>query len=542
MARKRNSQESHPRERDPLANSPAQQDEADIVAEVGAQLDESGELVASEEAIREIGAVDANAVRENRAMEEYVNKKRGNVEGATFNSDDLLLRYEAAIKLWTANTLDISIRRLTGPPAQHTVTSRPRSGIELYDVIRRIHGELNEAEYEVKFFDTNRKVFRGTGRITMPDGRPPAQQGQPMQAPPIYQHPHYPQAPQFGAPQPPPLSAAAPAPQSFDPMAMMRQMFDMFQQMQTSVQPPQTPQAPPQFVMPPPPAQTDPAAMASWTQQMFGLFQQMQAQMQQRPAAAVQAAPPPPPPPPAVDPMAMMTQMFGLFQQMQEAVRPPPSPDPPPYRGGGPFRARPSGYDPRDPRDMPPPGYGGHAPPPPPPPPKTVAEQFRESMSIVRTAVDAMQEMSSLLPGQQSGQVDMSPEEDDSPIKIIDTGSGKFAVNKDNGSLRWGETGMMLVPSLLKWFGEQHEVIQKANKERQLRSQAPQQQLPEGFVEVHPGYRPPPGFVAVPIDPRQMPTTPDNPLPPEPAHVPPPVEEAPKRAWGMPTIPGEEEG
>lgn len=533
MTTRRKSKEPRSDERDNMISTPSQQDDADIVEEAGAEIDETtGELVVDEDMVRKLGAVDATSVRENRRLDSVIEKKRAGKKDIPFNTKDPIIIYGTLLRYWTPDSIDINVKRLLGGATD--MLHQPINGAALYEAILHFHGQHAETEYEVKF--TSAGKYQGVGRITMPDTRPAQQQGQPMQYP--QPAPGYP--PQYATPyvvpQQPNTAPQQPvAPLPFDPMVMMQQTFDLFRQMQSSMQAPQVPPSPPQFVMPPPPAQTDPAAMTAWTQQMFQLFQQMQAQMQQRPAV-VQAAPPSPPPP-AVDPMAMLTQTFELFQQMQEALRPPPSPEPPPYRGGGPFRGPRPGYYPQgDPRDGPPPGYGGHAPPPPPPPPpKTVAEQFRESMSIVRTAVDAMTEMSSLLPG-QNAQADMSPEEDDSPIKIIDTGSGKFAVNKDDGALRWGETGMMLVPGLLKWFGEQHEVIQKAKERIRLREQPQQQQLPDGFVEVHPGYRPPPGYVAVPIDPQQAP------LPPQPEHMPPPIrEEAPKRAWGMPTIPGEEE-
>ena len=121
-------------------------------------------------------------------------------------------------------------------------------------------------------------------------------------------------------------------------------------------------------------------------------------------------------------------------------------------------------------------------------------------------------------------------DDDDNPIKIVDTGRGKLAVNKSDGALRWVETGMMALPDLLKWLGEQHQVIQEANKERQ---RPRRQQLPPGYVEVGPDYHPPPGFTAVPVEQEEE-------LPPPPEHMPPPVQEPPaRRAWGAPVIPEE---
>ena len=207
------------------ANAPAQQDEGDILAEVGAEPDdESGDLKVSEEQILEVGAVDAETVRENRRLQGAVNRRRANVKNVSFNAGDLLTKYETIIKCWPANTLDIGVKRLTGPPVQQIITSRPRSGSELYEALKVVHGQYGEADYEIKFFDTNLKVYRGTGRITMPDMRattPQQQQGQPMNpfypsAPPGYPSgypsppPGYP--PPVYPPQPPIAAAAAPSP------------------------------------------------------------------------------------------------------------------------------------------------------------------------------------------------------------------------------------------------------------------------------------------------------------------------------------------
>ena len=180
-------------------STPAQQDGADVVAEVGAEQDEaSGELVADEAKIREIGAVSSEAVIENRRIEEIVNKKRGGVAGIQFNVDDPLLQYETVIKVWPPNTIDISVKRLTGLPLSNVITSRPRSGTELLEAIRALHGEHDEATYALRFYDTHGKQIRGNGQITMPDTRPPKPpQGQPMQ--PYPYPPGYPMP--AGAPQ-----------------------------------------------------------------------------------------------------------------------------------------------------------------------------------------------------------------------------------------------------------------------------------------------------------------------------------------------------
>jgi hypothetical protein len=135
------------------------------------RCDDPGELVVDEDKIRALGAIDAESVRENRRLKDIVNKKRSGMKGVLFNAGDVLIKYETLIKLWPINTIDISVKRLTGSPVQHMILSRPRSGAELYGAIRAVHGQYEEAEYELKFFDNNSKEFRGNGQITMPDTR-----------------------------------------------------------------------------------------------------------------------------------------------------------------------------------------------------------------------------------------------------------------------------------------------------------------------------------------------------------------------------------
>lgn len=620
-----------PHDQDPNASTPAQQDEADIVAEVGAERDEDiGELVADEERIRALGAVDAESVRENRRLKDIVNKKRGNVKGVPFNAGDLLTKYETLIKFWPVNTIDISVKRLTGSPVQQMIVSRPRSGVELYEAIKAIHGQYEEAKYELKFFDNNSKEFRGNGQITMPDTRAAAspQQGQPMQhnpynpygtpppgypgyppgygMPPTGYPPSYAAQPGYPPQQQPPQQQAPQAPQqapqqqpptvqvmpsSFDPhqmMSMMDQMFQMFRQMQSAAQPPPQPPPPsphlqyppmpvpmPMQQMPPmPPPQASPAEQMAWMQQAFEMFRQFQSSQQPPAAAHVQYPPPqvqqPAPPPPSsqssmAEAMTMMQQMFKLFQQMQP---PPAPPGPGPYRGpfrppygggpGGPppypeqYPGAPGAPGTPGPRPYGPPGYGhpGWGPPQPPPREKTAAEQFREAMGVVRTAVEAVQDINNMMPGvvpnagaapSQEGDGD-----DGSPIQVIDTGPAKLVINKEDGSLRKWETGWANMDKVFKWVGEQREAITRAAVERRAEErQHPPQQLPPGYVEVHPGYQPPPGYVAVPVDPQQqMPSAPQqHALPPPPDDVPPPINQPPQRStWGMPTYPGQGEG
>jgi hypothetical protein len=523
-------------------STPTQQDEADILEEVGAQPDDDGDLVAPEESIRELGAVDADSVRENRRLESIVKKKRANQSNVSFNTGDVISTYDTVIKVWAVNTIEISVRRLTGTPIQRVITTRPRSGAELYEALRLLHGPNEEADYEVKFLDSSRKEWRGKGKITMPDARPPAQQGQPPMG---YQYPYgapppgYPPQPPFTqpaqavsyppqqppAPGAPPFVVQAPAgPDMAAMMASMRQMFEMFQAMQQPQQPVFAAPSPPQqqsFMPPPPPPGSDMAAQMAWMKQAFDMFQSMQPT-----TAPARAAPPQTPQSPNptqggpnVQPPAGM--MWGWIPNFGFALMP---------AGGGPGPGFGRGPGEPSPYRRPPPymqEHERHAPQPPPQRERTAAEQFREAMSVVRTAVDAVGEMNTMLPNMQGGAPEVSSggEDDDSPVKVIDTGRGKFVLDKNNGGFRGWESLYANLPDLLKWAGEQREEIQKTNAAKQPQPQ----RLPPGYVEVGPDYRPPPGFVAVP-----------EPLPPPPSNMPPPLQHPQQRTWGAPTVPEEE--
>lgn len=546
-ARRRITSERHQALNRESSSTPTQEDEADILAEVGAEPDESGDLVAPQEKILEVGAVDAESVRENRRLETIVGKKRANTPNVSFNTGDVISTYDTILKVWPANTIDINVRRLTGTAVQHVITSRPRSGAELYEALRLVHGPHEEADYEIKFLDSSRKEWRGKGKISMPDARPPAQQGQPMgyqypygvpPAPPGYApqpayqaqpaYPPQPQTPVPGVPaQPPIVMQAPPGPDVSSVMTPMLQMFEMFQAMQRQAAPQQPTFTPPPqqpFIMPPPPPPpgSDVNAQMAWMRQAFEMFQSMQPAPMHAAPTQVQSPQSPNPatggpnvqPPPGM--MWAWIPNFGFALMPAGGGGPAPGGGPPQYRRPPPY------YGDREQ----PPYQGQRGPPAPPQRERTAAEQFRDALSVVRTAVDAVGEMNTMLPNMQGGASEASSggDEDDSPVKVIDTGKGKFVLDKNNGDFRGWESLYANLPDLLKWAGEQREEIQK-NVAKQQRSQ----QLPPGYVEVGPGYQPPPGFVAVPVDPQQ-------PLPPPPSNMPPPIQARPAQPWGAPTV------
>jgi hypothetical protein len=515
----------------PPDHTRSQEDESDILEEVGAERDEeNGGFLVDDETIRGLGAVDATSVRENRRLSAVVDKKRKKIKDVPFGTNDPLIIYETILRYCAADAIDISVTRLTGSSVRHMIISRPLSGAVLYEAIKVIHGQSGETEYEVKFTDAGRGTYQGTGRITMPDTRPATQQGQR----PVYQH-------QNGAPPP----VVQVVPQATDPMAM----FKMFQQMQAALQPQVQPPSSPQV------SSTDPTA-AMWeafkvfqqmqgTQQptvpaspsapqsefdrmreMFGFFQQMQGTASASPPLASSQ----PVAPPVAQPSELekMREMMLFIREMQASVTP-TTPRQGPYSG-----PRSPYYDPQG--GAPPYARPPGAPPQPPPRPPTPAEQWREAITFMRTANDAVQEMRSLLPDQGQQETFSTEEDEDNPIRIMETGPGKIklAFGKTDGAMRWTETGMMALPELLKWVGEQHEMIQQSARKRQ-QPPPPPQQLPPGYVEVTPGYQPPPGYRAVAVEQQDF--------PPPPEYVPPPIQEPPppvRQAWGAPTIPSED--
>lgn len=104
-------------------------------------------------------------------MEQDENKL-GAAKNVAFDTD-LLTKYDWIIKYWPANTIDIIVTRLTGIAVQRVITSRPTSGTALFAELKKLHGEHEEAEYEVKFVDADTRHFHGMGRIGLPSGAAP---------------------------------------------------------------------------------------------------------------------------------------------------------------------------------------------------------------------------------------------------------------------------------------------------------------------------------------------------------------------------------
>ncbi|HLN14663.1 MAG TPA: hypothetical protein VK587_15815 [bacterium] len=490
---------------------------------------------------------------------------------------NILLAFEETIRLFPAAAQTIAVERKTGTPAQWMITSRPRTANELYDAIKLLHGRAGETTYEVTFRDG--AGHGNGGQVSMPstlgDPLPPGAPAVPQPYPPPYAPPYAqmptayaappmpPAAPIAGAPfdantlltmqrqlfemmqamapkpvtAPPPMPPAAPPQAPVDQatplLAMQKQLFEMMQAMQATAAghaPPPPP--PPQPMAPPPPATAPPdpaAAMLAMQKQLFEMMQAMQATAAGHARPAHPATPPVfVAPPPATDPttamLTMQKQMFEMMLTMMQTAQRGAGASP----AGGPYY-RPRYPGPSDPRDPNAPPYDPRSPYSPPARPQTPSQQLREAASVFRDTIEVAREFGF---GGAAAEPP-PPEDDDSPVRVIDMGPAKGVINREDGSLRGVETFMANLPDILKWVGEQRAEIRKANEKRQE-----QQQLPPGYVRVGPGYEPPEGFVAVPVD--QIPSSAQEALPEPPAEMPPPIAEPPpaaappKRAWGMP--------
>jgi hypothetical protein len=492
---------------------------------------------------------------------------------ATPASGNVFLAYEETIKLFPNAAQTIAVERKTGMPATWMVTTRPRTANELYAAIKLLHGRREETTYRIIFRDS---VGHGSdGDVSMPStldelpappaSAPPYAYAQPPTVP-AYAQPHLhpgiapplaqPTAPidamlamqkqlldmmQSPRAAPPAAPAAAPAPPAAPDvhaiLAMQKQMFEMVQQMQSASAPaapapaPAAPAAPPQ----------DPtSAVLAMQRQLFDMMQQMQAAAaghQPPPAAVVQ---PPPAPTPADSTgtlLAMQKQMFDMMLVMMQTAQ----------RAAGP--PAPSYGAPRDPGgDRTGPPYGPRSAFQPPQRPQTPQDQLRDAVTMVRSTYEAVRDLGFV--GGPAQEPEIAPEEDDTPVRVINMGAAKGVINRSDGSLRGMETLMANLPDIVNWVGKNVAEVRKATAERQERQQQ-QQQLPPGYVIAGPGYQPPEGFVAVPVCKHGRPVQecPDEgchggssaspqaqtqaPLPEPPDEMPPPITET-RSGWGMP--------
>ena len=161
---------------------------------------------------------------------------------------------------------------------------------------------------------------------------------------------------------------------------------------------------------------------------------------------------------------------------------------------------------------------------------KTAAEEFKDAASVIDMAMSIADRFR---PPAAEPEPDRR-EDDDNPVRVVKVGDHSLILDKKSGAPRWGETGIANAGNVFKWLAEQREEIMKAAERRQAKERRESQPLPEGYVEVGPGYKPPPGFVAVPVGIGQG-------LPEPPEDMPPPIQDEeppPPRRWGPPPMPG----
>jgi hypothetical protein len=487
----------------PRVNIPAQEEEADIIEEAGAEQDEeTGELMADVDRVRKLGAADPATVREDRRLRSIANKKRQGKKNVGFGTTDPLVVYETLLKAWEPDSIDITFKRLSGSQQPtHVIRSRPRSRTELYEVFMTFHGQSEMAEYDVRFHDSSGHQWRGQGRITMPDTRPKG-------------NGHYPQQ-QPAAPGSPSVVVQAPPGQDMGSMfSTFQQMFDMFQNMQQRMAPQQYSSQPQMPIMPPqPPPTASPGEQMAWMQQVFDMFQRMQGSAARGGHQQPQHAPmgpnlPTTPPPPGYVYRWLPESNCCVLEPVN---RPMPSrQEPRQFRDRAPYYPQGEGQE-RDPYARP-----SHQGP---------VDPLRESMSNVRRAMALREELDSLFGGQRRGgegyDIDGAPEQDpDSPVIIERTADLELIRNREDGNIRGWDTFLVNLPGMIKQGGEYLDKISKtAVAERQRRERAQiREQLPPGYA-----------YVEVPAEEvrqvqTQAPQSRDD-LPPPPTHVPPPIRE-----------------
>jgi hypothetical protein len=489
----------------PRVNIPAQEEEADIIEEVGAEEDEeSGELVADEDKVRKIGAADPATVREDRRLRSVANKKRQGKKNVGFGTTDPLVVYETLLKTWAPDSIDITFKRLSGSQiTQMMIRSRPRSRTELYEAFMNMHGQSEAAEYEVRFHDSSGHQWRGQGRITMPDTRPRGQQNG---------NGHYPQQQQ-------PQASTQPM-QPASPFALLQEALDTVERLR-GMQPAQS-TAPQQATpsasqllqdaldtvqrlqgMQPTPQSNEMARLVDALQRVTGRGAPQQPQM----AAPIGPQLPTTPAPPGYRYTWLPESGCCVLEPVRSAMPIGREPQPRQFRRDAPYypQGEPQERD-RYERDP----YARPQGPP---------DQLRE----VRKLMVLRKELDSLFGGGERRNdgydIDGAPEQDpDSPVIIERTTDVELVRNREDGSIRGWDTLLINLPGMIKKGGEYIDKISKtAVAERQRRERAQvREQLPPGYA-----------YVEVPAEEVRQAQAPQprEDLPPPPTHVPPPIRE-----------------
>ena len=448
---------------------------------------------------KKVGAVNAEAVQQNRRRRGVIEKKRDGEKSVPWGESDACLLYDDIISLWPPASLLSHVTRITGSRTSWYLRAQPRNGMELHEAIKtQCHGRSPETEYQVVFRDSAGREERGRGRITLPSteydttgpglglgqphGQQPPMMQQPMQAPPQAPPPQEPPPPppqqryaqpmrdpdyppprrRWPAdeedlyPRPPAAQAPPPQQQSADPVVVMnlqQQLSDIKNHLRGLDR-----------------AASDPVA-----QQLASIQAQLdKMQTQDRAPAPAVAAPvpvatPAPAPPaavkaPEVPPgyaLTMMNGMAVLVPLSSLGLAGPPAAAPAP-----PVAAAPA------------------APVAPPAPPPTPMEQFTSAVATVRGAVEAAQAIQNILPQAlpaaqaASAPIETPDAEEPSPTKTVKYGDVNVIQNTDDGSLRLVDTAIANAPAILSWVDKQRTEMlarQEAARTGQALPAAPQQ-------------------------------------------------------------------
>ena len=402
------------------------------VAEIDEQVrglgsaQDDGTVLLTEEQVEELGAANAEAMQSNMAQAQVAGKKKNAQPNVSWGTQDATLLYDQVVRLWPPSTLQIHVVRLSGGnPIAIFVRGEPRTGQELYEaVLTQAHRQSEESEYKITIKDKQNGLYKGIGRIYLPDTR--GDPNIPMNGP---------------QGRPAPLSPFA----SFGAPASMSQ----------PVMPPMPPPAMPQ---PAPSAlHTDPV-IAQLLAHMQSLTQHV-VQMSQKPAAPAfqPAAPAPPPPPPVAAPPAMGVQPpppegatffmpgVGWVQRAQS-----PRPEPAPMSAIDQMRAS--------------------------------LDTVGQMMSTIEQAKKAVPGLG------QVPKVAQPPLPEPDPIKTVEVGDYKIIQSTEDGSFRPVETVVANMDKIFKFVSDETQKYQRANAEREARMAAaaarPAQPaaLPEGAV------------------------------------------------------------
>jgi hypothetical protein len=443
--------------------------ESEIIDEMGGEDIEGDRVEVDGEKVKEAGAMNAEAVQSNRRRKNIQDKKRGGVSGVAWNEQRAPLLYDDILGLYPANTLMIFVERLTGTPASWYLYGQPKGGGDLYQAIRQqCHGRREETEYRVVFRDAHKKFDRGIGRLVIPSTLDDfTLSANPQNAPIPGGTP--PGSTVYGTP-----SQGAPSGQNYAQPQYGQQEQQQQQQPRYAPPPQYGPQPQPQ------PQSQDFSSLMEIQRQVAELNGRLTAVLSQ-PAPQPQAAPAPPPQFVQI-PHSAPAPAPAPAQAPQQQVQPP----------AGMFHIPGFGFVPTARLFEALSGAPGVAPalqvapaprPSPPQPEPTAADQFRNAIGLIKTAVDAASTMQSILPQQPlpPPPTVQEKEEDESLTKIMQLGDIKAVVNKADGNVRLVDTALANSDKIMSWIDKTRQQMQQSVTQPQSMQQMPQvpQQQPQ---------------------------------------------------------------